>query len=128
MDITNILDSLGGFLGGGLITGIITWRATVKGAEAEAMAKVQGIYQALTEDLVKEIDRLKTEVELLRQEVSDLSHRAGAACYRRYCVSRMFEEEDNETLGIERHEERTEDRGHDPHGPAAGDDGCLPDR
>ena len=124
MDITNILDSLGGFLGGGLITGIITWRATVKGAEAEAMAKVQGIYQSLTEDLVKEIDRLKTEVELLRQEVSDLSHRAGAACYRRFCISRIFEEE--ETLEIERHEERTEDYGHDAHGPAAGDDGGMP--
>lgn len=108
MDITNILDSLGGFLGGGLITGLITWRATVKGAEAEAMEKVQGIYRNLTEDLVNEIDRLKTEVELLRQEVNTLSRRAGAACYRRFCISRLFEEE-TETLEIERHEDNNEE-------------------
>lgn len=111
MDITNILDSLGGFIGGGLLTGIITWRATVKGAEAEAMAKVQGIYQNLTEDLVKEIDRLKTEVELLRQEVITLSHRAGVACYRKLCVSRIFEEEETNNL-IEQHEDNSDNNDH----------------
>ena len=111
MDIPNILDSIGGFIGGGLLTGIVTWRATVKGAEAEAMAKVQGIYQDLTEDLVKEIDRLKTEVGLLRNEVSTLSRRAGAACYRQFCVSRLFEEEETNNL-IEQHEDNPDNNDH----------------
>lgn len=122
MDITNILDSLGGFIGGGLLTGIVTWRATIKGAEAEAMAKVQGIYQNLTEDLVKEIDRLKTEVELLREEVNTLSHRAGAACYRKLCISRIFEEEETNNL-IEQHEDNPDN---DDHMPLGIDPGSMP--
>ncbi len=106
MDITNILADIGAFIGGGAFFSILTWKATVKGAEADAMAKVQGIYQQLTGDLVKEIERLKTEVELLRQEVNTLSHRAGAACYRTFCVSRIFEEE-QKILELEQHEDNT---------------------
>ena len=101
MDINEILYSLGGLLSGGVLSGILTWRATVKEAEANAMAKVQEVYRNLTEDLVKEIDRLKTEVELLRQEVGTLSQRAGMACFRSYCVSRLFENIETNLYQIE---------------------------
>lgn len=104
MDITNILDAIGGFIGGGAIIGVLTWKATVKGAEADAMAKVQGVYQQLTGDLVKEIKRLKTEVKLLRQEVDTLSRRSAVACYRRFCISRIYEEEETNKL-IEQYED-----------------------
>lgn len=104
MDITNILENLGVFVGSGTLFSFITWKATVKGAEADAMEKVQGIYQKLTGDLVKEIERLKTEVELLRQEVNRLSRRSAVACYRRFCISRIYEEEETNKL-IEQYED-----------------------
>lgn len=92
MDIDNIISYALTALGSGGVLSFLTYRFTVKEAEATAMEKVQNVYQRLTEDLVKEIDRLKNEVELLRQEVNTLSRRSANACYRHDCRIRVYEE------------------------------------
>lgn len=57
--MTEILTALLGSLAGGGLTGIITWRATRKKADADAMMAVQDVYQQALADQQEFIEKLQ---------------------------------------------------------------------